>query len=510
MFACTNSAATYGIDGVIIDIECHIEGQLPSFTIVGLPDNAVKESRERVMSAIKNSGYPLPPKKITVNLAPANLKKEGSSFDLPIALGILEALGQIQIPNKSIFLGELSLDGKIRSVTGILPITIEAQSKGYNYLFLPKENQQEALAVHGINVISIASLRECVEKLDLKKNPPQVVSYTNDISDERLNTLIDFADVKGQEHVKRAIEIGASGMHNIVFLGPPGSGKSMLSKRIPTILPQLSQNESLETTKIYSITGNLKNNGLIKNRPFRSPHHTISDIALIGGGRGIPSPGEVSLAHNGVLFLDELPEFKKSVLEVMRQPLEDGYVTISRANASLEFPAHFMLVAAMNPCPCGYSTDPKRECSCSLNDIQRYLNKLSGPLLDRIDLHVEVPAVDINELGSRSKGEPSSDIRTRVNNARKIQNERFKNRPSIHTNSMMAQSDIDTHCILDSQSKSLLKQAMEKLGLSARAYNRILKVSRTIADLDSSKSIQTNHVAEAIQYRSLDRQFGFV
>jgi magnesium chelatase family protein len=508
MFSRTSSAATYGIDGIIIDIECHIEGQLPSFTIVGLPDNAVKESRERVMSAIKNSGFPLPPKKITVNLAPANIKKEGSSFDLPIAIGILEALGQISVPENSLFLGELSLDGKVRSINGILPITIEAQKKNFHRFFVPKENAPEASAINNIIIEPVSTLREVVEIIKSGKFTNQTIKFNTSLQPD-YGQMLDFSDVKGQEHVKRAIEIGAAAMHNIVFLGPPGSGKSMLSKRIPSILPNLTQSESLETTKIYSITGNLKNNGLIRSRPFRSPHHTISDIALIGGGRGLPSPGEVSLAHNGVLFLDELPEFKKSVLEVLRQPLEDGHVTIARANASLTFPAQFMLVAAMNPCPCGYSTDPKRECSCSLNDIQRYLGKISGPLLDRIDLHVEVPQVDIEQLGTREKGESSEKIRKRVNTARDIQTERFKENERIHTNSSMNQQHIEEFCQLDSNSIQLLKQAMEKLGLSARAYNRILKVSRTIADLDGVTTIQANHIAEAIQYRSLDRQFGF-
>jgi len=508
MYARIQSGATYGVDGIVIDIECHIEGQLPSFTIVGLPDNAVKESRERVTSAIKNSGFPLPPKKITVNLAPADLKKEGSAFDLPIALGILEALNVITVPRGVICLGELSLNGELRPIRGALPIAIKAQEEHFKQIFVPENNAKEASVIQSLDVYGISSLKEMVSffKGEITLVP---TNYAPSKDTYNHHHHFDFADVKGQTHVKRALEIAAAGHHNVILIGPPGSGKTMLSKRIPGILPELTLNESLETTKLFSISGHLHKEGLVENRPFRSPHHTISDVALIGGGRGLPRPGEVSLAHHGVLFLDELPEFKKSVLEVMRQPLEDGIVTIARANASLTFPSQFMLVAAMNPCPCGFSTDPKRECSCTMHDIQRYLNKVSGPLLDRIDIHVDVPPVDVAHLADFKKGESSSDIRRRVVRARNIQSERFNEHTPTHTNAGMNSNEIERFCSLDPTSQKLLHTAMEKLGLSARAFNRILKVSRTIADLDGADSICSHHVAEAIQFRSLDKQFGF-
>lgn len=509
MLARVHSGALIGIDAHPVEVEIDVyPGGLPSITVVGLPDNAVKESTARVKSAIINSGYPFPARRITVNLAPAGLKKEGSGFDLPIALGVLAALDLIPSDklDQYVVLGELSLDGRVKWVRGALSVALAAREKGFKGLILPEINASEAAVVEGIDILGVSSLLTTTGFL-MNRVPvaPTKVSI-GDLSRGFGEYGIDFNEIKGQEYAKRAVEVAAAGGHNVLMIGPPGSGKTMISQRIPTILPEPVFEEALETTKIYSAAGLLGRNGSVMTvRPFRSPHHTVSDAGLIGGGV-IPRPGEVSLAHNGVLFLDELPEFRKNVLEVLRQPLEDGRVTISRAQIAITFPARFMLIAAMNPCPCGYRGDPKHTCGCSKQAIQRYWSKISGPLLDRIDIHVDVPSVEWRDLTRITDGESSGAIRERVNTARKIQLKRLE-KAGLFCNAQMSARLLKKICRLDQQSMSVLEKAIETLGLSARAYHRVLKIARTIADLDAAEDILPAHIAEAIQYRSLDRRF---
>lgn len=509
MIAKVNSSAVLGINAYLVEVEVDISRGIPSYSTVGLPDSAVKESKDRVEAAIKNSGLVFPLKRITVNLAPADIKKEGSAFDLPIALGILAAQGTLDREKLGDYIvsGELSLNGELRGIRGALPITLAARDKKFKGIILPEDNKREAGIVKGINVYPIKNLNEAVDFLN---EGLEIESYSCDVTevwDDASKYDVDFSDVKGQESAKRALEVAAAGGHNVIMIGPPGAGKTMLARRIPTILPELTLDEALETTKIHSVAGLIpREKAIVATRPFRSPHHTISDAGLIGGGAH-PRPGEVSLAHNGVLFLDEFTEFNKNVLEVLRQPLEDEEVTISRAALSLTFPARFMLIAAMNPCPCGYFGDQKHECTCTPGIIQRYVSKISGPLLDRIDIHVEVPALDYRELQVKKQGEPSESIRERVNRARKRQLERYKSRKGLYSNAQLTSKEIKKYCVIGGESERLLMAAIQKFGLSARAYDRILKVGRTIADLEGSEEIRPEHVSEAIQYRTLDRRY---
>ena len=507
MLAKIYSAAVYGVDAYEVEIEVNVGGGTPNIIIVGLPDTAVKESRDRVTTAITNSGYRWPRGRATINLAPADIKKEGPSFDLPIALGMIAVQEELdpEILEKFSFVGELALTGAVRSVKGVLPVALEARRRRRKALFVPEVNAAEAAMVDGIDIYGVQNLRQTFQFL---RGETSLTSTRGDLTGffaTHQEYEVDFADVKGQGHVKRAIEVAVAGGHNVLMVGPPGSGKSMLSKRIATIIPPMALEEAIETTKIHSIAGLLgAEKSFVATRPFRSPHHTISDVGLLGGS-AIPTPGEVSLAHNGVLFLDELPEFKRSTLEVMRQPLEDGQVTISRAAGSLTFPSEFILVAAMNPCPCGYFGDLKRECRCSPVNVQRYRQRISGPLLDRIDLHIEVPAVEYRDISSERAEENSSAIRERVIQARERQQKRFARDKKTTCNARMGPRQIKAHCKLSDESQELIRVAMTELHLSARAYDRILKVSRTIADLGSSDQITPEHVSEAIQYRTFDR-----
>jgi magnesium chelatase family protein len=510
MYASLYSASVFGIGAFPVHIETHLENAVPMFLMVGLPDSAVKESRERVSAAIKNSELPFPLKRITVNLAPADIRKEGSGFDLPIALGIITAMGHLdqEALDDTVFIGELALDGELRPIHGALSIALMAKEQGIKRIVMPKDNAEEAGLVEAVEIIPISSLQEAISFLRNEVAIPPHQSSIEGLFEQVHSLGIDFGDIKGQEQVKRAFEVSASGGHNLILVGPPGSGKTMIAKRLPGILPPMTMEEALETTKIHSVAGQLpKGIPLVTMRPFRSPHHTISDAALVGGGMGVVKAGEISLAHHGVLFLDELPEFARNVLEVLRQPLEDRSISISRTKMSVEYPANFMLICSMNPCPCGHFGNPHQQCTCTTQQIQRYMGRISGPLLDRIDIHVDVPAVRYRDLSDARRGESSQLVRERVIKAREKQRTRFSERKDLFKNADMLAADIRMWCALDSPSSDLLNKAMNSLGLSARAYDRILKVSRTIADLADSEQIKIEHVSEAVQYRSLDRQF---